>query len=399
MTFFWLITTVVLVSERIAKLFLIRHFFKRAKPAVTAATVLPSVSILQPILSGDATLWQCLRENLNRPSQCPREFIWLVDDNDYAALEGCRRLIAEHPNVDIKLHVMALPPDGCNPKMFKLVAGCEIATGELIAVLDDDTVLPDAAFEQCLPYLASPQVGLVFGLPYYVSFSNLWSSLVACFVNSNSLLTYIPYTYLSEPLTINGMFYVMRRETVARLNGLRGLETQLCDDYAIARHALQHGLQLVQTPLRHAIRTTVADAAHYLNLMTRWLIFPQASIMRTAAWRVQAVFYGFAFLPALFPMLLTMAALWAATPVAWGVWLGYLTLHLALVAYLNQRYLNGATPKKYLPLTLLMALLLPLHLVWSLFAPRRINWRGHVMQVQADGGFRFIERRGTERGA
>ncbi|NOT62854.1 MAG: glycosyltransferase, partial [Acidobacteria bacterium] len=187
MNTFWLITIIVLVGERMAKLFLIRHFFGQI--AIAPHTASPqTVSILQPILSGDPTLWQCLRENLKHHSQCPREFVWLVDDNDQAALDGCRQLITEHPDIDIKLHVMAPPPDGVNPKMFKLIAGIEIARGELIAVLDDDTVLPDAAFEQCLPYLASPQVGLVFGLPYYVSFANLWSALVACFVNSNSLL-------------------------------------------------------------------------------------------------------------------------------------------------------------------------------------------------------------------
>jgi ceramide glucosyltransferase len=387
----WLIIAALLALERLSKVLLVRHFFGRSVAPLTAHH---RVSILQPILGGDPALQTCLSENLARHAQ--HEFLWLVDDNDHVALALCRQLMREHPHTNIRLHVMPPPPDGCNPKMFKLIEGIPRATGEYIAVLDDDTALPAGAFEQCLPYLAAPDAGLVFGLPYYVSFDNLWSSLIACFVNSNSLLTYIPYTYLSEPLTINGMFYVLRRETLAALGDLRGLETQLCDDYAVARHVLHNNFKLVQTPLRHTIRTTVTDARHYLSLLTRWLIFPQASIMRTAAWRVQAVFYGFAFLPALFPLLLTLAACWWNTSLVWLFWLAYLALNNALVAWLNRRYLESATPLRKLPLVLLMQILLPLHLLWSLVAPRRINWRGHLMHVQTDGGFRFIARRNGE---
>ena len=92
-------------------------------------------------------------------------------------------------------------------------------------------------------------------------------------------------------------------------------------------------------------------------------------------------------------MNLTLSALWLHTPNVWLGWLAYLSLNLALVAWLNRRYLNNATPLTKLPLVLLMQMLLPLHLIWSLLAPRRINWRGHLMQVQPDGGFQFIERR------
>ena len=50
-----------------------------------------------------------------------------------------------------------------------------------------------------MPFLDQPSIGLAFGLPYYCSFETLWSSLVSLFVNDQSLLTYIPYTALTEP--------------------------------------------------------------------------------------------------------------------------------------------------------------------------------------------------------
>ena len=73
--------------------------------------------------------------------------------------------------------------------------------------------------------------------------------MVACFVNSHSLLTYIPYLQFSPPLTINGMFYCIRRTVLDGVGGFDGLEETLADDFAIARRMRQHGLRLLQTPL------------------------------------------------------------------------------------------------------------------------------------------------------
>ena len=162
------------------------------------------------------------------------------------------------------------PAPDVNPKMLKLIEGAKLAHGGVLVVLDDDTRLPDGGLEQCLPYLRQPHVGLAFGLPYYVSFQNVWSSLIAYFVNSNSLLTYIPYLQLTKPFTINGMFYAIRREVFEQVGGFAGLEGFLADDFAIARRIQAHGYELAQTPLRHAISTHVAGASHYLSLMQRW---------------------------------------------------------------------------------------------------------------------------------
>ena len=103
--------------------------------------------------------------------------------------------------------------------MSKLIEGVKQATGNIIAVLDDDTMLPNQAFDQCLPYLEKPGIGVAFGLPYYVNFSNFWSTLVSSVVNGNNLLTYIPYTYFINPFTINGMFFVIKKEILEKVNG------------------------------------------------------------------------------------------------------------------------------------------------------------------------------------
>jgi ceramide glucosyltransferase len=259
------------------------HFFRRPRPAPRRRV--NRVSILQPILSGDPTLAQTLGHNLATACTYPREFIWLVDEEDSVAQQICSDLCAAHPNADVQIQLLPRAPQGQNPKTFKLVRGLALAASDVVCVLDDDTMLPPGGLELCLPHLDEPGAGLVFGLPYQVNFGNWWSSLVAAFVNSNSLLTYIPYTALHEPVTINGMFYALRRETLAAIGGFAGLESILADDFAIAQRVRQHGYRLVQTPLRHAISTHVAGPRRYLSLIQRWFIFPRESLMRHLPWR------------------------------------------------------------------------------------------------------------------
>lgn len=390
-----LILGLIGLAERVIKWILIQQFFQNAK--LESESFLPletyTISILQPILSGDPTLWDCLSHNLALKTSDQLEFIWLIDDNDLVAQMGCHQLIETYPDVKVKLISLPPSPNQISPKMFKLIAGLKAATGNIIAVLDDDTMLPNQAFDQCLPYLEKPEIGVVFGLPYYINFSNFWSTLVSSVVNGNNLLTYIPYTYLINPFTINGMFFVIKREVLEKVNGFATLDKFIVDDYAIAQHFRQQGYQLAQTPVCHGISTQIQDSTHYFNLITRWFIFPQASILKSSSVQELIVFYLMAFLPTLFPFIVFLYPLFF--PSVYGLIYGliYFGLNYALLSNFNQNYLRNATPKTHIIVLILVQILLPIHIIISLFLPRTINWRGHIMQLTEEGGFEFIQRR------
>ena len=301
--------------------------------------------------------------------------------------------MAAHPQCAIQ--VLALPPapQGANPKTFKLVAGLDAARGDVICVLDDDTMLPAHWMEQCLPFLGLRGVGLAFGLPYQVNFSNTWSSLVAYFVNSHSLLTYVPYAMRHDPVTINGMFYAARRDCAGAVGGFRGLEPILADDFAVAARFRDHGYGLAQTPLRHAIRTQVRGARHYLSLFQRWFIFPRESLLRHLPWREQILVYGLAMLPALAPLLLLVGLLVWPSPLGSVLTALYFVYHYAIFAHFNLAYLKRSSPWSNSWLVPMIEVIFPLQLLAALLLPQRINWRGHVMQVERGGSFRFVRRR------
>ena len=394
MNLFFIILAGLLLLERIWKYWVIKRFFREAG-SVNYEGEPVQITILQPILSGDPTLWSCLAHNLTQASRHYLEFLWLIDSDDRVAQVGCQELVTRHPQTTVQLLTLPPPPDGVNPKMFKLIAGLERAQGNVIAVLDDDTMLPDNGLDHCLSALDQPDVGLAFGLPYYTNFSNVWSSLVSCFVNGHSLLTYIPYLSFIDPFTINGMFYLLKRQTLADIGGFAGLERAVTDDFAVAQRVRQHGYHLAQTPLRHGISTQVGDATHYGRLLKRWFVFPQISIMPSAGLRVLIIFYSLVVIPTFFPLLVVVIAILSSSIYALiGAFL-YIGVNLFMMYDFNRNYLYAATPSNRLIWAVVIQILLPLHIGWALLRPGQINWRGHILDIHKDGGFHFVQRRSS----
>lgn len=387
----WRALALGVLAVRLWKHWRVVRFFRRAAVSPRAGPEL--VSIMQPILSGDPFLESCLRRNLATKTGYQREWLWLIDDDDAEAQRLHGVLAAEFPGETIRMIVLPPPPQRTNPKLWKLRAGLAHIHGTMICVLDDDTSLPDWGLEQALPLLDAPNAGLVFGLPFYRSFDTPWSALVALFVNSNSLPTYTSYIALTEPFTINGMFYALRRDTLAQIGDFAGLEGVLADDFAVAQRVRKAGLRLIQSPLRHAVATHVPSAARYRSLLQRWFIFPRESLLRHLRLRELLVLQVLTLLPTLFPVLLALATLLDRS--RWQRW--YMLLYMAhsvgQFAHLNRAYLGDATPWRYLPLVPLVEAMTPAQVLVALLSPQRIVWRGHVMDVEPGGGFRFVQRR------
>ena len=380
----------LLVVERVVKQILVARFFRRPPPPAGPEPEL--VSILQPVVSGDPALAAVLERSLRARSRFARETLWLADEDDPAAIALCTELAARHPAANARVLRLPAPPEGASPKMFKLLAGARAAKGDVLCVLDDDTALPDDAFELCLPYLAQPGVGLAFGLPYYESFGGFWSSLVACFVNRNALPTYVPHVAWVDPFTINGMFYVLTRSTYDALGGFEGLERWAADDFAVAQHVRKYGLKLAQTPLLHPIRTHVAGPRHYLRLLQRWFVFPRETLYRGLAWRELAVVYGLAFAPAVGPLVFLAGFALAPSAALALVFALYVLHDVVFVAQMNARWQRRAMPWSRLPLVLVADFLLPFQVLFALLAPQRIDWRGNLMRIHRGGTFEYLRR-------
>ena len=386
--------TLLWLAERAWKGWRVRRFFRQPAPVPARDPARELVSIVQPILSGDPTLAASLAATLRARSAYPREWLWLVDKDDTEGVRVCHTLIAAHPARDVRLLLVPppQPEDRRNPKTVKLIAAAAVARGTILCVLDDDTRLPDDGLAALLPALDAPGVGLAYGLPYYVSFADRWSALVAAFVNGHSLPTYIPPLALTAPFTINGMCYATRRETLAAVGGFTGLEGTLADDFAVAQRFRAAGYSLAQTPLRHAISTRIAGPRHYAAIIARWFVFPRESILRHVAPRDRAIVGALVIAPTLLPLMSLLLTLARPSRRALALLAAGHAANYAVFAHNDRAYLGAATPPRWHPLIPIIATILPVQVGAAFLLPQRIAWRGHIMQVER-GGFRFVRRR------
>jgi ceramide glucosyltransferase len=311
-----------------------------------------------------------LRCNLE---QVKARFLWLVDEDDAEGLRITGEL-AEGSNGQAV--ILRCPPvsGSVNPKTVKLERGLAYVETAYVAVLDDDTIVTAKHFGRAVFALRS--CTLYTGLPCYLGGAGFWSSLLTCFVNNNSALTYLPLLPLIGPLTINGMFYVMRSEELRAMGGFASIEEKLCDDYALATLVKRHGGTIHQGVTRQYLRTTVPSAAHYVRLMHRWFLFAN-TLVRDQPFGVQLLLFFALGLP---PLLL---------------WTGFATLSYALPFVLLLRHVvirsmqdpaGGGTSAI---VSILSELLQPLHWLHATLQ-HTLRWRTRRIALGADGTFSYI---------
>ncbi len=352
----------------------LRHFARHPE----SEEIERPITVLQPILGGDPGLQEALETNLRNASTCA------------IPLAG-RRARFHRPRGDLTI---GRASSGSSSQRFSVpnarraaIRSCssfDLAfpqiESEFFAVLDDDTMLSSGHLEKAIAALANCE--LYTGLPRYSTGSNVWSKLVAHFVNNNSILTYLSLLDWIGTLSINGMFYVMRTATLRKAGGFEPILTQLCDDYALARLIRDGGGRIQQGVTSQLIATSIDGPKHYVRLMHRWFLFATV-LVRDQTLLTQGLLLLMLGMPSLL--------LWLSLLCLTGGWIGVVVLvqllgyrHLVLIA-LHRRVFP-------LPPTLswwtspVSELLQTIHLGHASFS-RVIVWRSRKMRVGSKGSF------------
>jgi ceramide glucosyltransferase len=339
------------------------------------------VTIMQPILSGDPLLESSLRHNLTIVPQGVK-FVWLIDNDDTVALELTKSLAELNPNIT---RVMCPSvPQHLNPKIFKLAFGFEQVTTPLVAVLDDDTCLSKGSLQQAQYGLNHAEI--YTGLPCYDTGPTIWSSLLAHFVNNNSILTYLPVLAFTKPFSLNGMFYMLKRETLVAMGGFEAISHQLTDDYAMAQLVKKHGGNIMQGVTAQTVRTSVKDFSHYLRLMHRWFLFASLQISDQSVER-KLLLVIFLVTPSL---LFWISVVGLLTHVSGVIILLVLVLfRYAILNYLQRKLLNQP-PRFSFGMSILSECFQPFHMLHALI-DKNILWRKRQIRVEPDGTFSYLE--------
>lgn len=342
------------------------------------------VAIAQPILSGDPRLGEVLADNL---SELPAaRFLWLIDLDDPEAQRVCNDLAVRHPEKKIEISLHAQPPDGKNPKLWKLEAARAAGIVEpVLLVLDDDTRMPGPTLAALLHALETHP--LATSLPGYLDDGRLPSRLLAQFVDNNAALTYLPLLPFMNPLTINGMAYALRLEKLNEMGGFAEMLGALTDDLAVAEAVLSRGGTIFQSARPHWVETTVRDGKHYRQLMHRWFLFALL-LLRKQPLQIRATIGLLHALPPLLLLAMVVSSAIVSSPANFGVLLTTLFLRGVGLAGL-QRAIYGRRLETPIS-SIASELLQPLHLLHAVFW-RRIVWRTRRYRVQDDQNFTAIE--------
>ncbi len=343
-------------------------------------------TILQALLSGDPALSDTLEESVRNLEDS--DFLWLVDEHDSVAIEVCEQLRRRHPQRALRLLRCPPPPQGVNPKAFKLAAALpEVATPVLV-VLDDDTVLGREGLRALLAGLEDG-ASLATSLPRYHAAGGWPGAWLAEFVNSNAVMVYLPSLVFTEPLSLQGMCYAMRTDEARRLDAFARIQKSLTDDLALARLLQRHGLRIHQTVTCHDTATTVGTPGRLLGILHRWYVFMRLLLVEQGPWTRLGVVLGYGVPPLL---------LWATLVTGMAGGLSHppelllpalvLVLRAGLSAAMKRHFLGRLDRQSPLA-SLVLELALPLFLLVA-YARNTILWRTRLIRVHTVDHFEYL---------
>jgi ceramide glucosyltransferase len=379
----WIAILVALFClDRLLKAAAVIHFFCRRPPAAPARW--PSVTLLQPITRGVPDLAYNLSKRLELDYPAPIQHLFICDEHDSASQAICQAIRSTHLRADIQMVIAAAERGSLATKVEKLQAAIPQASGEVVCFFDDDVAPRPTALRELIPYLEQPRAGAVFGLACYTNWRTFWSSAMSSFVNANAPLSYIPLTYLTEPFTITGHCYALRRTIFDAVGGLEDMAGRIDDDHELARRLQRRGLRCIQTPMIYDVDNDLPTLAAYLAQMRRWFVFPRL-LMAPYLSRRDRVATALGSAGTLLPSLVALLALISRSHRALRGLAIVLGAFAAVYLAGERRYLGRTTPLRRLAVLPIVAVIAPLQIVWGLLAGDEVHWRGQRLRIRRDG--------------
>lgn len=377
--FYFILSSIFLIF--LLRLILSLKYFKKFNSFPKKTLDETKYTIIQPILSGDPRLEEDLRENLKNIEAM--KFIWLIDKSDVEAQRISKEILKEDLYAKrIKVLEIDDVPQEINPKTFKLNFALNHIESEYTIILDDDSVI-DTKYLHELANYEDEEEYLATGIAYNYGNKNIYSKLLAAFVNSNSFLTYFTMAELKENKSINGMFYILRTGILRKYNAFEEIKYYLCDDLALASLMLEKDVKLIQTRIFCNVRTSIANFKKYILQMKRWLLFSKIYMMKNFSFK----FFIFILLPTILPIIMLLSS------VILGV--NYLLLTALIffvksfIMYFYRYYiLKTGDELSSILYEFLNDLILPLIFVYTLTTAPVITWRNKKIRV-LDGKIRY----------
>jgi ceramide glucosyltransferase len=335
----------------------------------------PPMTILKPLYGAEPDLYANLAGFCAQSYPGPVQVVFGVSDPGDPAIAVVRKLIADFPDRDLAL-VINSRHNGANRKVSNLINMLPEARHEILVISDSDIVVEPDYLEHVAASLEQPGVGLVTFLYRGVTATSgsatspLWTHLAAAAIDYHFLPSVLVGLKLGLAEPCFGSTIALRRRTLAAIGGFEAIVEQLADDYALGALVRRAGLAVAIPPCTVAHECTQRSADELFRHELRWA--------RTIRFVDPIGFAGSAVTHAL-PLALLGLLLGGLTPAG-----------LMVIAALSCRFALQRQVDRAFSLRDSLFWMGPIRDILSFavfvasFFGRRVEWRGHRYNVQAD---------------
>jgi len=342
-----------------------------ARNSRALAKTAPGVTILKPLSGSAPGLYDDLASFCDQDYGGPVQLLFGVQDAADPAIGIVERLVAERPGRDIEL-VSHSHERGSNPKMANIVALESRIRHDVVILADADIRVQPDYLREVMAELQLPNVGGVTCLYHGIARGGLWAQLASMGIDYHFLPSVLVGLRLGLARPCFGSTIALRRETLAKIGGLRAFVDYIADDYEIGEAIRSAGMKVAIPSLVVVHSCCERSAAELFRHELRW-----ARTLRA----VNPLGYAGSILTHALPLALLGAAFSGFGYV--GIATVAAALACRLVLQLRVDHTLGVSPGRWWlgPLRDLLAFAIRL----ASYFVDVVNWRGQRYRVCSDG--------------
>ncbi len=351
-----------------------------ARTSVPVAKSVPPVSILKPIRGVDADAYENFA-SFCRQDYPSYEIVFGVQDAEDPAVQLVRRLQNDFPGTQIRL-VISSHRIGPNLKVCNLHNILEEAAHELVLISDSDMRVRPGYLREIVSYFSDPGVGLVTS-PYAGSGADTASAgLEALGIGTDFFPGVAVATQFGTTAFALGSTLALRKQTLERIGGTRGLAEYLADDFQIGCRVAGAGHRVVLS--RYVVETILPNAGFWEMYTRRLRWMRTARVCQPAGFAGSIITHSTVWALLLLAVILINLAL-TGTVSAWAVapLLLQQTVRWSTAYWNGVQVLGSRSVRRWLHLLLVSDVLN--FLLWLGSWRNTVRWRGDNYRLTVGG--------------
>jgi ceramide glucosyltransferase len=361
------------------------YYFARRGRCAPDGTAEPGVSIIKPTKGVDQSALENFRSFCRQEYAADYELLFCVEEKSDPVVPVIHRIIAEHPDRQIRL-IYSDPADGRSfGKLKNMIAGVAASSHEILIFSDSDARVPPTFLRDTVAGTRDPGRGIGFGAPAYVGSDDWPAALTSIFVNELSLRIATLHLFGLFDGAI-GTTMVTRKEVVEEIGGLEQLGWQIADDIQLARMIRRQGYRI------HLLKQPAQIVHHHDSFTGWWSHGHRWLVIIRRYWPVLFVLMNLVDLALWWSLFYLGVAVFrnGNIPIALGLVFVVLATAFVSTATVNATVARNGKLWRFIWVVLIRELF-RLPLVLYSCVRSEITWRGRRFRIVSDGTTRIAD--------